>query len=261
MITDLRGLTLEDLSHVWLSDIGDRLMDQPEIEHLFHCNDALWQYPGEPRADVPHAITRAEEHTDMFINCMAVLEQVNLCEILAMQQVLRLEALHFEEIHKIGMVVDAAYSGTDYGKDIARLLGLRQGFAPAHRTVEKDVNGNPTKWRGIVREGQSVLVANELMTTPDGSTYMAKMAVDGSGAVRADGRKTFVRFFPFAALLVNRAYSDDTLVDGMGVAAVLRYRSRTIKVKKGEVCPYCEAGSVAMKPKEGTNWQNYFSGR
>jgi orotate phosphoribosyltransferase len=233
-----------------LSDPGRvDMMSQREFDYLLGLFQALWIYPGEPRAEVAHAITRAEECTDGFVNCMALLDNVNLCEMLAYQLVMRLRARN-DCPDDIRLIVDAAYSGTDLGNAVARIIMRGQICSPRHRTVEKDKEGNPTKFRGTVKSGENVLVVNELMTTPEGSTQMAKNAVITVGA-------TPDQFVPYALVLVDRS-GVGHLQDGTLVLSVGQYNIKTYKPGP-TTCPYCAAGSPRYKPKEGDNWQLYFS--
>jgi len=226
--------------------IGDRLITVDEFEHLFKLLGALWIYQGDPRPEVFHAVTREGKCTNGFINCGAVLEYANLCEIMAIQLVRRLT----EQYHgDVDLVIDAAYSGTDLGQNVA--LHGPSSCNARHRTVEKDENGNPTKFRGTIAEDERILLVNELMTTAGGSAQMAKNAVISAGAKPE-------QFVPFALILVNRSKEAETLADGTPVISVARYHLETFEPGP-ETCPYCAAGSQAVKPKVGNNWQLYFS--
>lgn len=223
----------------------DWLIDQEQFDHLFKLLGGLWIYPGNPRPEVAHAVTRAEQCTNAFVNCMAVLEYANLCEILAKQLVRRLTKQYDGDVD---LVIDAAQSGSDLGQNVA--LHGPSVISARHRTVEKDAKGDPTVFRGIVYPDEKILLVNELITTAAGSAQMAKNAVIKAGA-NPD------QFVPFALIMVNRA-DGDTLEDGTSILSLASYDVKTYQPGSG-TCPYCAAGSPRYKPKQGTNWQDHFS--
>ena len=239
-----------------MADFGNRLVAQAELEHLFKLQDGFWIYPGDPIAEIPHAMTREGKCTDLFMNCMSVLEYTNLCEIIADQLIGRL--FKVVDPQQIGLVADAAYSGSsDLGQNVARLWGRYCELAVAHRTVEKDANGDPTIFRGVIRGLESVLIVNELMTTSGGSTYMAKEAVAKKGALMDDGSILPVNFLPVVGLFVNRSWEAEELPDGTKIVSLMRYKARTYQPGK-ETCPFCAVGSKSIKPKVGNNWDAHF---
>lgn len=235
--------TVEQARCFTLGDFKNRLISREEFIHLFKLFGAFWQFPGEPSPAYRHAITKAGDHTDGFINCLEVLKESNLCTIMADQAVRRLKIYYPD---KIDWVISAAYAGIDFGHEIARLLNARHAF------VEKDDKGAPTLWkRLVIPRGEIVLVVNELMTTAAGSTWETKKAVMKSNEAQP------VEFVPYAVLMVNRSKADEALVDGTPIVSVARFQMDTYKPNP-EGCPYCKAGSQALKPKVEGNWAKYF---
>jgi orotate phosphoribosyltransferase len=248
MISLLSIASIADARHLRTDEIGLRPITTEEFEHLFKLFDAFWVYQGEPRSAAPHAITREGKCTNGFINCMAVLEYANLCELLAKQLLFRLAEAN-RHLPAIDLVVDASYSGTDLGQNVALHI---MPYSARHRTVEKDSDGNPTKFRGTIDPDERILLVNELMTTASGSAQMAKDAVIKAGAKPE-------QFVPYALIMVNRSADAETMADGTKVISLARYHLKTFE-PGSDTCPYCAVGSPRYKPKEGTNWRDYFSG-
>lgn len=238
------------------SDIGDRIITINEFVHVANLFKAFWQSLLDPSPGIPHAILRSGEHSNGYIDCMEFLQWSNLCEIFAYQLAMIIRR-HYS--NPIGTIVDAAYSGTDLGHEVARILSESQYLAVAHKTVQKDEQGNPTKWRGKIAAGALVGVVNDVLSTAAGSTYMAKQAVKAIGTLTEDGVRVEILFLPFVTVLVNRSYEVGDLPDGDLVLCLARFQWRTFKVDEGETCPYCAVGSKAYRPKEDDNWLKHFS--
>ena len=238
-IKTVAGLDILKPSH-----FAGREMTQDEFTHILRLRSAFWQYEGEPRPEQPHARTRDDKCTDGLINLLEVLRASNLCEILAGQLLAKVRTVYQGPIH---WVISAAYAGIDLGHEVGRQAGAIHAF------TEKDQDGNPTVWaRHTVGPGEVVLIANELMTTEHGSTYMTKAAVRDKNKVQP------VMFAPLAAVLVNRSADAETLEDGTQVPAFARYHMNTYQPGP-ETCKYCAAGSPSIKPKVEGNWEKHFA--
>ena len=232
--------SIEDARKLRVRDVWD--VDSEDIEYLLKLFKGFYRYPGEPNPEIPHPILNSKFHSDGFVNCMEVLKESNLCEILAFRMIYQSPLGVKTNIPD--WVISAAYSGIDFGHEIARQLGVRHAF------VEKDQMGDPTIWsRFTVKKGEIVLIANELLTTPDGSTLKTKLAVAGQNS------ELPVKFIPFTTVLVNRSPDSETLSDGTVIKSLARFKMQNFKP---EECPYCAVGSQALHPKKDGNWDKYF---
>jgi orotate phosphoribosyltransferase len=154
---------------------------------------------------------------------------------------------------KIDVIVSSAYSAINPGYEAARRL--RKYFPEIqYKIVEKDKEGNPTALRGGIDPSKNVLVVNELMTTAGGSTWQTKEAV-----MKCNGEKPAPSIIRTSFVLVHRA-KEMYLLDGSPVIPVFHFDMEDFDVPDGEECPYCRAGSEAIKPKDGNNW-NIIQGR
>jgi len=231
--SDLRNVeSVVQARRLCVEDIEDRIIGVDEVSHLLRLFEAFWQYPGEPIAGIPHARTKAGRCTNGFINCLEILKESNLCAIIGDQ----LASILWEQYpHSPDWCVGAAYAGIDLNHEIARQLGARHAF------TEKDEAGKPSVWkRHVIPEGETVLITNELMTTPGGSTYETKLGVQDGNPVQP------VSFVPFALLFVNRSSDEECLQDGTPVICLARYRM-SIYDPGPDTCPYCRAGSQSLK--------------
>jgi len=228
-------------------DIEGRRMTPAEAVAIFSHFGAFWQYEGDPCATNPHALLKSGLHSNGFIVCKDFLKYPKICELFAHEMLKTLiEKLSAKDFEKIGVVASSAYSAINLGWEIARLLSARGLKGMEYVPVEKDEKGNPTKIRGGIDPNKIVLVINELMTTGTGSTWETKRAV-----LNCNGDYPPPKIIEPAFVLVHRS-KDLVLADGSAVQPVFHF---DIANFKPEECPYCKAGSQAIKPKIGNNWQ------
>lgn len=221
-------------------DFYARQMTIEEFIHLLKLFSSYWQYHGEPRPEAPHALLTSGLHSNGFINTLEVLKETNLCEILALEALKRLyEKLGFELAHNINWVIGPAMAAIDFTHDLARWLNARHGV------TEKDADGKPTIWkRHVIEAGERVLIATELMTTADGSVQQCK-----DGVAKNPKPVSFVNLVP---VLVHRCPSLTT-TDGTPTLPVFKFEIANYQPTS---CPYCSAGSEAIKPKASQeNWR------
>lgn len=222
------GLSLTEARHLTVADYADRRMTKAEFTHLAGLTGGYWEYLGEPRADAPHIRIRSGSHRGFYLNGSLILAETNICEILAAQAIEHL----LEGAGEIDWVVTAALAGIPLGGEIARQLGARAGF------VEEGDDGKLSGWRFHIPANSRVLVANELISTPDGSVFETKRTV-------AKENSELVEFLPFAAVLVDLC-SAKKLVDETPIRALVKFEVQTFVP---EECPYCAAGSEVIKGK------------
>lgn len=226
---DLLSLTLKDF-------LRYSLTTEEFVRILEICN-AFWRYRGTPRKEEPHVITKSGFHSNGYINCPEVLKFTNLSEILAYETVRAFRKVWKE---KVDWVIGPASGSIHLVHDMARILR-----AEVHSFTEKDEQGRPLLWkRFTIPPGAKVLIANEIMTTPGGSTYEAKRGV-------ADNNPFPVSFVPYIAVLVRRS-KETSINDGTPVIARFHLNIENFSPHS---CPYCLAGSEALRPKERGNWE------
>lgn len=233
---------------------ANRRMTPAEVEAIFYHFGAFWQYRGEPNAKKPHALLKSGKHSNGFIACKDVLKYPRMCELFA-NEMLKVVESKLSPVfvrNQINAVASSAYSAINLGWEVARLLSERgeksDVKACEHITVEKDNKGNPTVIRGGIDPDKSVLVINELMTTGGGSTFETLQAVR-----QCNGQNLHPAIVTPVFVLIHRS-KDLTLADGFELEPVFHF---DIANFEPEECPYCKAGSEAIKPKvgDGTNWK------
>jgi orotate phosphoribosyltransferase len=217
------------------------LLDAEDITAIIKATDSLWIYPGEFRAEAPHAKLTAGNCSTGFVNLRVAMSMPNLCDILAAQLVMRLRHIYFGQVD---FVIGSDTASLYLAYAMARLLGARS--YPMHkvsvREADKDVE-KQTYTGPKVAPGSKVLRVEELMTTA--KTFRLVTA----GFVEANPG---VDFIPFLPLIVDRrAVVDVDEVDGASVLALVRY---DIKTWKPEECPLCALGSKAVRPNTPEGW-------
>lgn len=234
--------------------LEDRPMNQEEMIAIFDYFDAFWEYEGEPCPDRPHAILKSGKHSNGFIACKNVLDYPLMSKLFAYEMFKLIE--RYEETHrvlKVDAVAASAYSALNLGYEVTKIFTKRYPKTKFIQ-VEKDKFDKPTVIRGGIDPSYNVLVINELMTTPGGSTWETKEAV-----LKCLGDKPVPILIDPSFVLVSRS-RDHQLPDGSRVLPVFHFDMTDWDVQNGEECPFCKAGSEAIKPKEGNNW-NIIHGR
>jgi len=230
--------------------LGDKPMTKTEMVAIFNTLDAFWLYDGEPTSEKPHALLKSGLHSNGFISCNNVLKHPVLCKLFA-NEIVKLFEIEYPS-EKVDVVVSSAYSAINLGYEVARRLSKKFPEIE-HIIVEKDYENNPTVIRGGIPASKSVLVINELMTTGEGSTWQTKQA---AAMFSHEPNKPGPKIIDKSFVLVHRS-KDYNLNDGSEVIATFHF---DIEDWNPEDCPYCKAGSKAIKPKIGNNW-NIIHGR
>ena len=222
--------------------LGERNMSKEEMKAIFNHFNAFWQYDGPPTPEKPHARLKSEKHSNGFIACREVLKYPRMCELFA-GEIGKHLAVYYD-LSSIDVVVSSAYSAITLGYEVARFISK---FNPEieYVEVEKDYLGNPTVIRGGIDPSKTVLVVNELMTTGSGSTWQTRDAV-----LKCNTDKPAPGILDDSFVLVLRS-KEVTLADKSGVIPVFHF---DINDWSEEECPYCKAGSKAIKPKVENNW-------
>lgn len=181
-----------------------------------------------------HFLLSSGNHSPNYLQSAKVLEDPKRAEMLA-------TALA-EEIRKSGVVVELvcspALGGILAGYELARALGVRFIFT-------ERVNGQMALRRGFeVKEGEKVLICEDIITTAGSALEAAKVVEEHGGKVVA-----------FAAL-ANRGICPRV---GGGVVGkpecklpanlpLFALADFTFPIYSPEECPLCAAGSQPVKP-------------
>jgi len=226
--SEVLSLDLTGIRRLTVADFAERRMTNQEFFHIAGLVGGYWEYLGEPRFSAPHMLAQSGLHLGNYINCSLILAESTVREILAAQMIRYCPI----ETNKIDWVVTAALAGITLGGEIARQLRARDGF------VEKGDDKELSAWRFQILAGESVLLVNELITTPDGSIYATKQTVEKLNP-------ELVRFLPYAALMVDRCPSK-TLADGTQIRSLFKF---VFPAYPESGCPYCAAGSSLVRGK------------
>ena len=229
-------------------DLGENFMTIEEMTAIFNFFDAFWEYDGQPSPEKTHALLKSGKHSNGFIACKNVLQYLRMCKLFSYEMF-----KHFERAYstkKVDVVVSSAYSAINLGYEVARLMG-KINPQIEYVIAEKDGSGKPTVIRGGIDPSKTVLVVNELMTTGNGSTLETRQAV-----LACNGSNPAPKIIDASLVLVHRS-KDFVLADGSMVIPVFHF---DIEDYEADDCPYCKAGSEAIKPKVGNNW-NIIHGR
>lgn len=222
--------TYDDVRH--LPADGSFLISRDDFRLIGGVLDAFWQHEGPPETAPYHAIMVSGLHTNGFVNVSTYMAETNLAQILGIM----MSGLVYGDAD---VAVGPGNAAITISYEVARQLGLRHGF------TEKDDQGKTTKIgaRMQIRPREKVVIVNELMSTPDGSTLQTKQ-----GVLKHQPEAVVL---PDAVVLVNRSGVNE-LTDGTWVRSVYKFAMPTWPPDQ---CPYCKAGSQAIKPKiTRENW-------
>jgi len=227
---DIKSLDLAGVRRLTPADFASEPMTSEEFELLAGVTGGYWRYLGEPRETAPHVRLASGLHSNAYFSCPKILAVSRICDIISAQMI---RQLNLDQLG-IDWVVGAALAAIPLVTAMGSQLNCCSGY------VEKDDNGRLSGWRFEIPAGARVLVANEVMTTPDGSTFQIKQTV-------AEKNSHPVEFIPFAAVMVHRT-EHNTLIDGTPVKPLFHFNIPTWDPSP-ETCPYCAAGSKAISGK------------
>ncbi len=206
---------------------------------------ALWIYDGDPRRDAPHALLTSGLHSNGFANVGQILkEQPGVRRKFAEYIVDIATSLECGKFHR---VVGADTSSTDLAKEVALLLGI----LPIVMVKTEDEYGKKGQaWHPEnlpLREGEIILHLEELITTASSAKQ-----------VRKGIRRAMLKEPVFASILpaiVERSDPDNRIVqlEDSVIVPLLRLDIRNFPPGENS-CPYCAAGSEAIRPKHEDNW-------
>ncbi len=215
-----------------------------EVEWHLKENGAFWLYQGKARREAPHALLTSGKHSDGYINVGEVLRnRQDIC--------MRFADFIFATIldewkGEFDYVVGADTSSTNLARDVARLAKVK------HIRMEKVEEENGQKkqaWHtdNLPFEGDgTILQVEDLITT----SLSSKEVREG---IRRANPGMNITFAPFLVTVVDRSDPGKrvTTVENSKVLPLLQL---SIRNYNPDNCPYCKAGSEAIKPKFGDNW-------
>jgi hypothetical protein len=249
----LRSSSIEELDKQIPPELLLRIVSPEEVTHILKLADAFWMYDGEPCAEKPHALLASGNHSNGFVMVGPTIKKYTGIRALFAHS---LAFLTMRECcqERPYWTVGADTSSTALAGDVAKI------FDAYHVRMKKvELTGGKAEqvWSEDNNRTAGVLHSRglqveELITT-------AKSALDvrkGMEAVNPSLRKW--EYFSVLPTIVNRSDPRKPVefIDGSLVASLLRLKISNFD-PGAETCPYCAAGSVALKPKEGGNWVKF----
>jgi len=221
---------------------------QQEWTEAYRRMGALWIHDGNHQR--PHAELTSGKHSSGFFNSSIVSQDAWLLDRAAVQLVAGLQQCEDVAIGSINRVVGPAMGAITLAHDVARHITARclmptdPQCQPCYTSfTEKAVDTSSQRkrmafTRTSVDPGETVLLVEDVITT--GSSV--ELVLD---AVRHAGGDVL----PFVLTLVNRSGQSEVL--GMKIISLI---TEHMPIWEPEECPLCQAGSEAIRPKEGINW-------
>lgn len=208
----------------------ERDMTQAEFDHIARLCGALWLHSGNP--EHPHAELTTGKCSNGFVDVLRILKFTNLCDILAVQLLHRIQAVY---MGPIDWVIGSDHAGAALSHSVAIRAGAMHDF------TEKGPDKTQLWRRHQIEPGQVVLQIEELMTTS------ATLLAVRQGIIA--GNEAEVTFAPVVGVLVNR--SGLTQVGDSGIISPFSYEIKTWDGPGS--CELCAQGSGRLRPK--THWR------
>lgn len=233
----------------WKCLLGDSVspMQVDEFRHLLEIGEFLWEFPGEPSAERPHALLTSGKHSNLFINVGDPLKRhVGFRALCAHALWLSIREFLPSEVRYC--VIGTATSATDLAATLAWFMNT-SGFPARSVPLEKYDLGDGTSGQWWIEgehleDDEAVVRVEELITTADSARKANEAILQAY---------PYAEFFPRMPVLVDRASEPITSVDGL-TTVVTAYRFEGAGTWAADECPYCRAGSEAIRPREGDNW-------
>lgn len=216
-------------------------MSEDIVRQYLEDDGAFWLYSGEPRAEAPHALLTSGKHSNGYVNVGGVLKQSPAKREGFAGGIIA--ALSSKWNGKFDWVTGADTSSTDLAGNIARMTDA------GHIRMIKNVDSKEQTWHPgnkPLREGDKILQIEELITT----SFSALQVRQG---IRLANPNMKVMFVPFLPVIVERSDPDNRVVL-VEESTILPLLQLDIRNYDPDACPYCAAGSEAIKPKVGDNW-------
>lgn len=224
----------------WVTDI----LRPDEVAYVLRKMGAFWMYEGEPREEKPHAKLTSGKHSNGFVNLGELLKKFPQIRWGLARNLAWMAQVCIRPNLEGAWVTGADTSSTALAQDVAEVLGGRQ------MVMIKTTMANGEKIQGVDLASASdydgmspILHIEELITTASSALQ-----------VREGVRCVFpeAQFLMTVPVIVDRSDPEHPLekIESSVVVPLLRIGIRNYEP---EACPYCQAGSEAIPPKEEDN--------
>jgi orotate phosphoribosyltransferase len=247
----LKCPSITELEGTIQAELFTRLLRKEEVKRILELAQAVWIYEGNPCKERPHALLHSGKHSNGYADVGSVLKTYpNIRKLLAHSLALMVVRDNAKFPFSINWVVGADTSSTLLAGDVADFFGIQ------HIQMKKNDEGGIKKQVWDSAKNSSIdstpstgLQVEELITTASSALEVRKGIAE---KVDPLGR-TFL-FHRIVPTIVDRSSpkSSITAIDGSIVHSLLRLYIENYEPGPA-TCPYCDAGSEAIKPK-GENW-------
>jgi len=215
-----------------------------EIRRMLEGADAIWTYEGPPRPEAPHALFTSGRHSDGYADVGKFLKDHQLERVLIANFLL--EALYQVWNDKFTRVVGADTSSTALAADVAEISAVH------HIRMVKTDDGKDKRqvWHPDnppLLESDITLHVEELITTTLSAIHVRTGIEEANPGIS-------INHVPFLPVVVERSNPDDRVKKVSG-SIILPLLQLEIRNYHPSYCPYCLAGSEAIKPKVEDNWK------
>lgn len=227
---------------------GGKRMTHDEILDYLKRHGFLWLYNGEPNSSRSHALLTSGKHSDGYVNVGDALKQSSSFRrkvAKALLEKLEQVDLGYYQRRYFQFVVGAATSSTDLARDVAEIyfvnhLKMKKVEDLGSKRQVLDLQ-NP-----MVFAFSILLQVEELITTSSSALQVRQ-------GIRFAYPNIPIFFAPYLLTVVDRSDPDNrvTKVEDSIILPLIQLDIRNFEPDK---CPYCQVGSVALKPKENDNW-------
>jgi hypothetical protein len=228
-----------------------RILEPAEVAHILKLAKALWTYQGDPCKEKPHALLASGNHSNGFVNVGGVIKEHASIRALFAHS-LALSAVRFAPSSALNVcwVVGADTSLTALAGDVARFFNVPHIKMKKLMVDEKSTQiWSPENGEELLELPLFGLQVEELITTSHSALEVRKGIRD-----KMTGR--YPNFSKILPTIVNRSdpRKPVEVIEGSRIVSLLRIPIRNFDPGP-ETCPYCAAGSEAIKPKDGDNWK------
>lgn len=223
-------------------------MNQQHWINAYAERDAYWRHDGNPKR--PHALLTEGGHSSGFFNSKPIIAEDPLLEE-GVSVLVDLMQLHGLNIEHVDCVIGPQTGATKLAEFISRRIGQLRGYPCGHLSPAKVGTGAEKRIAYSDAELATLRGDRVLFVDDVGTTFgsMQKAAEPISDVV--------AEILPFCAVLVNRSSPQRAAIPLGRTQRVFCEALITAEMPTWTAaeCPHCKAGSEAIRPKEGDNWQ------
>ena len=212
----------------------DKILTSDDVLSWFDVYDAVWVYDAS-NPEAPHAELSSGKCSNGFFDCMRVLRNPRLCEILGFQLARKLKEAG---VKKVDWVIGSPYAAITFSHEVAKAYNAIAAFAEKDPS---DPKGKKMIWRRMqIPKDAVVLQVEELITTS--GTF-----VDVCRAVN-EGNYEPVNWLSIVGTLVHRPPKLPVDYNGIEIVSLIEQVVWAVDAP----CRLCNAGSPRYRPK--ANW-------